>query len=210
MNKIERRNINHEFRVSDDAQPTISGYAAIFDSPTDIAGLWTEEIDPHAFDAVIAANPDCRALFNHDANCVLGRTTSGTLSLSVDARGLAYTITPPDTQMARDLIVSMKRKDITGSSFGFCCARDQWTDNEDGSVTRRILEVAELLDCSVVTYPAYDSATSEIRSMILDSMPAEIRSRFETRAEDAPSKPDTSPDSWREDTELRLKLAEAE
>ncbi len=183
--KIERRNITQEFRVSGDQTPTISGHAAVFDTPSNDLG-WTEEIDPHAFDAVMVTNPDVRALFNHHPDHVLGRTSSNTLKLSIDARGLAYNITPPDTTLAKDLIVSMKRGDINQSSFGFICARDQWTDQPDGTVTRRILEIAELIDVSVVTFPAYDAANSGVRSLPA-SMPAEIRSRFEPRSDDEPT-----------------------
>jgi HK97 family phage prohead protease len=179
MNK-ERRYISQEFRLSDGATPTISGYAALFDSPSEDLGGWTEVIDPKAFDSVMSKNPDVRALYNHDPNIVLGRTTANTLALNVDARGLAYVIDPPDTQTARDLIVSMRRKDITGSSFGFICKRDQWTDNPDGTISRRILEFDDLLDVSPVTYPAYTSTTSGVRSLPA-SMPVEFRSKIERR-----------------------------
>src|SRR5215469_2694548 len=77
-------------------------------------------------------------------------------------------------------MVSMRRRDITGSSFGFICKRDQWTDNPDGSVTRRILEFDQLLDVSPVTFPAYPASSSEANSLPA-SMPAEFRSRFEKR-----------------------------
>jgi HK97 family phage prohead protease len=177
---MERRFITHEFRVSEsDQATTIQGYAAVFDSPGQ-GYYWIEELDPHCFDAVLASNPDVRALFNHDPNFVLGRTTANTLSLSVDGRGLSYSCSPPDTTYANDLLVSMRRKDITGSSFGFVVARDQWTDNADGTITRRILEIDQLLDVSPVTYPAYDAANSQVRS-IPESMPAEFRSRIEQR-----------------------------
>jgi len=181
---VEHRFYAQEFRVSNsDEAPKISGYAAVFDSPSEDMG-WTEEIDPQAFDSVLASNPDVRALFNHDPNFVLGRTTAGTLKLGVDARGLSYEVDPPDTQVARDLMTSMRRKDITGSSFGFITKRDQWTENRDGSVTRRILEFDQLLDVSPVTYPAFTAASSGVRSLP-ETMPAEFRSRFvksETRA----------------------------
>jgi HK97 family phage prohead protease len=178
--KVERRYLLQEFRVTDGDKPAIQGYAAVFDSPSEDLGWFTESLDPHAFDAVMGSNPDCRALWNHNPDVVLGRTTSGTLKLSIDARGLAYEIDPPDTQAARDLMVSLKRKDVTGSSFGFIVKRDQWTDEPDGSATRRILEIEELLDISPVTYPAYVS-TSSSASRIPASCPAEIRSRLEAR-----------------------------
>jgi HK97 family phage prohead protease len=178
---VERRYLTQEFRVSQqDEEPKIAGYACVFDSPS--AGTpWIEEVDPHAFDSVMAGQHDCRALWNHNDDHVLGRESANTLHLSIDARGLAYVIDPPDTQLAKDLLVSMRRKDIRESSFGFICNRDQWTDNADGTVTRRILEFEELLDVSPVTYPAYPSASAGVRSLP-DSMPVEMRSRFEKRA----------------------------
>lgn len=236
--KLERRYLTHEFRVSQDATPFISGYAAVFDTASNDIG-WTEEIAPDAFNTVLATNPDTRALFNHHVDHVLGRTTSGTLKLSVDERGLAYTVTPPDTTFARDLIVSMRRGDINQSSFGFICKRDQWTDNPDGTVTRRILEIGELLDVSVVTYPAYDDALAGVRSLP-GSMPAELRSRFERRAltdqctcvcaqcmagscgicsaeprcmgaeRNSERSADPPADNWQADAMLRLRLAEAQ
>jgi uncharacterized protein len=177
-NTIERRNLVQEFRVAPAGEtPTIAGYAAVFDVQSEDMGF-IEEIDPNAFDSVLATKPDCRALWNHNADHVLGRTTANTLHLSIDARGLAYVIDLPDTTIARDLVTSMRRGDVTQSSFGFICKRDQWTENPDGSVTRRILEFDELLDVSPVTYPAFTQATSGVRSLP-DSMPREIRSRFE-------------------------------
>jgi HK97 family phage prohead protease len=182
--KIEHRYLTQEFRVSPEGEtPTISGYAALFETKSDDLGYFFETIDPHAFDSVMANQPDVRALWNHNSDCVLGRTTANTLHLTIDARGLAYVIDPPDTQTARDLIVSMRRKDVTQSSFGFICKRDQWTENPDGTITRRILEFEELLDVSPVTYPAYSATTSQARSLPA-TMPQELRSKIAKRSSD--------------------------
>jgi hypothetical protein len=176
-NNLEHRYFAQEFRVSKEGEaPRITGYAAVFDSNSEDMG-WTEQIDNHAFDSVMATNPDVRALFNHNPDAVLGRTTAGTLSLTIDARGLAYSIDPPNTQLANDLMVSMRRGDITGSSFGFITKRDQWTENSDGSISRRILEFDQLFDISPVTYPAFTATSTAVRSLP-DTMPAELRSRF--------------------------------
>jgi hypothetical protein len=81
-------------------------------------------------------------------------------------------------------MVSMRRGDISGSSFAFIVKRDQWTDNPDGSITRRILEFDQLLDVSPVTYPAYPASSSQVRSGrrgLLASMPAEMRERIKMR-----------------------------
>jgi hypothetical protein len=179
--KTERRFLTQEFRVSQqDEAPKIGGYAAIFDVASEDMG-WIEQIDLHAFDSVMAAQHDVRCLWNHDDNVVLGRESADTLRLSVDARGLAYECDMPDTQAGRDLVVSMRRKDIRESSFGFITKRDSWTDNPDGTVTRRILEFDALFDVSPVSFPAFTATSVGVRSLP-DSMPAEFRSRFEKRA----------------------------
>jgi HK97 family phage prohead protease len=75
-------------------------------------GWFREKIQPGA-SANMIEEADARALWNHDPNYVLGRNNSETLQLREDEKGLAVDITPPDTQWARDLMISMKGQDIT-------------------------------------------------------------------------------------------------
>src|SRR5690606_29136668 len=111
-------------------KPVISGHAAVFDTLSEPMWGFREKIAPGAFDDVL--EDDVRALFNHDPNFILGRTRSGTLKIAVDMRGLQYEIDPPDTQPARDLIVSMERGDVSQSSFAFIVAEDDWDEDESG------------------------------------------------------------------------------
>ena len=105
-----------------------------------------------------------RCLFNHDRDRLLGRTASGTLELKADATGLRYSVTLPDTQQARDLATLVGRGDVNQSSFAFRVGKDEWEYDEDGErTTRRILEVADLLDVSPVTVPAYTSTSVGLR-----------------------------------------------
>jgi hypothetical protein len=102
---------------------------------------------------------------------ILGRTKSGTMRLSLDAHGLRYEIDVPDTQVGRDLVTSMKRGDIDGSSFAFACKKDAWENDEaSGTMLRTVLK-ADLFDCSPVVYPAYPDASSAVRSMFPDGVP---------------------------------------
>ena len=123
-----------------------------------------ERIAAGAFDTAVKED-DVRALFNHDPNYVIGRTTAGTLALSQDAEGLRYEATPPDTQWARDLLVTVGRGDVNQSSFGFSVVREEWTrpENRAELPLRTILE-ARLFDVSPVTYPAYEETSAEARS----------------------------------------------
>lgn len=152
-----------ELRVETrDDKARIFGHAALFDEPVEIAGMFRERIARGAFSAAIGRD-DVRALINHEPDLVLGRSTAGTLKLAEDDKGLAVEIDPPDTQAARDLLVSMRRGDITQMSFGFTARRQEWDDTQDPPL-RTLLEV-ELFDVSVVTFPAYPQTDAAVRSL---------------------------------------------
>lgn len=147
---------------------TVTGYAALFNSPSEQMWNFREKIDPAAFDG--ADMNDVRALFNHDPNQLLARTSSGTLSLEVDERGLKYSFDLPDTQAGRDLGELLRRGDVSQSSFGFTIAEDEWHErkNDAGEVeetTRIIKKIHRLYDVSPVTYPAYPDTSVAIRSL---------------------------------------------
>ena len=153
-----------ELRVSDGDNPKISGYAAKFGKWSLALGGFTERIKAGAFDEALEIS-DVRALKNHDPNLLLGRTTSGTLKLSVNSVGLKYEVDPPDTTTGRDTIEEIRRKDITGNSFSFTVAEDDWKYNEDDTVQRTIIKFGELFDVGPVTYPAYPDTTVAVRSL---------------------------------------------
>lgn len=165
---MQTKTSNKEIRVfksqelrADVESRTIRGYAAVFNSDSENLGGFIERIDPRAFDDVL--EDDVRALINHDDNMILARTSSGTLSLSIDERGLSYEFEVPNTTYGNDLLVSVQRGDISQSSFGFAVAEDEW---ERGDVRRRtIKKVARLYDVSPVTYPAYPDTSVAMRSL---------------------------------------------
>lgn len=152
-----------EARAAEEGKPRkIGGYASMFNSPTDIGGYFREQVAPGAFSAAIGRD-DVRALFNHDPNYVLGRTTNKTLSLSEDSKGLLWEATPPDTQWARDLVASIDRGDVSQCSFGFRVTKETW--DETGEVPLRTILEVELYDVSPVTYPAYEDTSVSLRSL---------------------------------------------
>ncbi len=150
---------------SEDGRSKIVGYAAVFNQLSEpLAGRFREQIRPGAFKRSIK-NGDVRALWNHDPNYVLGRTKSGTLRLEEDDRGLKIEIDPPDTQWARDLMVSIQRGDVDQMSFGFRVLKDEWDRREDGTIIRTLIDV-ELFDVSPVTFPAYPQTSVAVRDML--------------------------------------------
>jgi uncharacterized protein len=175
---VERRsNSRHvEARVEDVAKPTtLEGYASVYydaSEPATEYWLWddmVERIMPGAFDRAVRED-DVRALFNHDPSWILGRSTSSTLGLLLDAVGLRYTITVPDTSAGRDVVESVRRGDVSGSSFAFVPIRTTWIEETRGegdqrrTIWIRQIEEVQLYDVGPVTYPAYDGSTASARS----------------------------------------------
>lgn len=166
---IELRTIERELRaeVSGENEPAVlSGYAAVFNVWSEDLGGFREMIKPGAFTQAIQ-NADVRALVNHDANYVLGRTTSGTLKLEEDEIGLRVEIKLPNTRYANDLMLMMKRGDINQMSFGFSVGEggDKWYE-EEGIYRREIIQVGRLYDVSVVTFPAYPQTIAQARDVL--------------------------------------------
>lgn len=157
---VERRFVDAaELRMEDGEQPKIYGYAAVFNSVSEDLGGFREMIAPGTFGKTL--NADVRALWNHDPNHVLGRSKSGTLAMAEDARGLRVEISPPAS--AAPLIESMKRGDVDQMSFAFRTISDEW--RMDDGMPLRILHEVQLMDVSVVTYPAYPETDAAVRSL---------------------------------------------
>jgi HK97 family phage prohead protease len=174
QDEIERRCLpGAELRLDGEKEPRITGYAAVFNTWADIGGWFKESIRPGAFSKTIKEN-DIRALKNHDKDYVLGRNKakpSPTLTLREDSKGLAVEILPPDTTYANDLLVSMRRGDITQMSFGFQVNKAETDFEKD----ERILVDVTLFDVSVVTFPAYPTTSAQVRSLFQhkESLPPE-------------------------------------
>lgn len=162
LEDVERRCLpmsEVNLRVDGEDAPKIVGYAAVFNTWADIGGWFRESIRPGAFAKTIREN-DIRGLVNHDENFVLGRNKAKTLSLREDDKGLATTIVPPATTWANDLLVSMKRGDVSQMSFGFIVNKAEYDFDKD----ERVLTDVTLFDVSVVTFPAYPTTSAQVRS----------------------------------------------
>ncbi|MBB4152910.1 hypothetical protein GGQ80_000798 [Sphingomonas jinjuensis] len=141
---------------------TVRGYAAVFDTQTDIGGCWVETIAPGAFTATLRS-ADVLALYSHQTDRVLGRTGAGTMRLAEDERGLAVEIDLPDTTDGRDLAVLIARGDVKGMSFGFIARRQVW--DETVEPVRRTLEEVELLEVTITAFPQYPETEIGLRSL---------------------------------------------
>jgi HK97 family phage prohead protease len=157
---VEQRAYDGELKAAVEGR-TVEGYASVFNSMSEDLGGFREIILPGAFSNVL--DNDVRALYNHDSNYLLARTSSGTLELKEDDKGLYYRFEMPNTSYGNDMLELFRRGDLSQSSFGFTVEKDSWK-LENGQHVRYIERVGSLFDVSPVVYPAYTAASSGLRS----------------------------------------------
>ena len=207
MGEIERRALPLdliELRQDGDSPRSVSWYPALFDTLSVDLGGFRERISRRAFTETLKAH-DIPALINHDRTQILGRTSKGSLKLSVDLRGLQALTSIPDTTYARDLIANLENGNINGGSFAFLPTRDSWkmenVEGEQEPVLVRTVHEARLFDVSLVTMPAYP-ATEDSAS--LRSLADEWRAKLTEPAPVVPPVPAIAPDLSRYRRQLDL------
>ena len=142
----------------------IVGLAIPFNSRSRDLGGFVEIVRPQAVTRSLAA--DVVALYEHNPGAVLGRTPT-TLQLRVEDRGLAFSITPPETQAGRDTLLLVGRGDVNGASFGFRTLKDNWT-REGDTMVRELLDV-EIHEISLTAFPAYQQTDATIAQRSLQA-----------------------------------------
>ena len=176
----EIRGISYRATVDEESRH-VEGYALLFN--TDSKPMWggdlIERIAPTALDGVLEKS-DVLCLMNHDeSRGVLARSRmgEGSLTLTVDEKGLRYAFDAPKTALGDELIEALRRGDIAESSFAFTVEKDNWEREEDGTYKRTIVQIGQLYDVSPVYYPAYEDTTVALRS--LDERKEEARKELE-------------------------------
>lgn len=159
----ERRYIpfNLEQRADGNKDNTLEGYGIVFNEEFRMDEVLYETIEPDA----IQLSDDVLIAINHDYSKILGRTKSGTASVSIDERGAKYEVKQlPATSYAQDLKAQMERGDVTGSSFSFFVHEDEYEERPEGGILRRIKK-AFVFEMGPVIMPAYEMTTANLRSI---------------------------------------------
>ena len=185
-----QRGIDFQTR-EENGERWIEGYFATFEGTYKMGDWGVERIDPHAFDDTLAR--DIRALINHDTTLVLGRTSAGTLTLSVDSHGLFGRIRiNPNDQDAVNCYERVKRGDVDQCSFGFTIDAEETEKLPDGRTQWTIKRVT-LYEVSVCTFPAYEDTAvaarakdrDDIRARELENWRARMRSFINREKEES-------------------------
>jgi hypothetical protein len=148
-----------EVRAEGDGM-TFTGYASVFNSPSEDLGGFIEYVAPGAFKRSLQSRNEVKLLWNHDAGEPLASLRGGTMQLVEDEVGLKVTAQLPNTTRGRDVAELLRTKVIDSMSFGFNVIKDSWS--RDGQT--RTLESVRLFETSIVSFPAYSSTTATVRS----------------------------------------------
>lgn len=175
-----------EIRVGEGDSPKLTGLASVFKVITVIGGMFREVVMPGAFTKTLDEN-DIVVLWNHNTDKPMGRTSEKTLLLREGERGLHSDNTPPETTWGRDAVISLRRRDTKGMSFGFEVIKQRIVDtdgkviedprhiqnlletradNPEDLVLRELLEV-RLHEVSYTPFPAYETTEAEARSSVI-------------------------------------------
>lgn len=197
---MERRAYSFEIRANDTDGGTgiITGRPIVYESKTDL-GYFDEIIKRGALKG--ANLKDVRFLVNHDMSRIpLARSRNNnensTMQLTPDDDGLSIRVTldVENNSEARALYSAVQRGDISGMSFLFAVGEEDWAGLDTDHPTRTILSIAEVLEVSAVTFPAYESTEIETRSKgALDNARARALDNARHNAPDGASK---KPNYW--------------
>jgi HK97 family phage prohead protease len=157
--EIRTNSVDFEVRAEGDGM-TFTGYASVFNSPSEDLGGFVEYVAPGAFKRSLQSRNEVKLLWNHDSGEPLASLRGGTMQLVEDSVGLRVTAQLPNTTRGRDVAELLRTKVIDSMSFGFNVIRDSWS--RDGQT--RTLESVRLFETSIVSFPAYSSTTATVRS----------------------------------------------
>ena len=153
-----------QFRALEDEeqQYVVEGYATTFDDPYTLFeydGIkYMEQIDRNA---LVGANmDDVIFLYNHEG-MVFARQSNGTLTITINDRGLHIRADLSSTEDSRRMYESIKAGLVTQMSWAFTIEEDSYNEKTH---TRSIMKVNKVYDVSAVSIPANPNTDISARS----------------------------------------------
>ena len=169
---LTARSYSVELRAAEgeEERGVIEGMPIVFDNMAlihDWAGDFNEIIDRHALDK--ADMRDVCLFVNHETDKIAlarSRNGKGTMHFEVKDDGL-YMRAQLDVDKnpeAAALYSAIQRGDISGMSFMFRVAEDEWVDIDKDIPTRTVKSISIVHEVSVVNFPAYTATVVHARS----------------------------------------------
>ena len=154
---------------------TITGYAILFNVPS--APLWSDEdsearevIAPEAVTKELLDGQDIKMTMFHNRQLILARSNKGggTLSYTVDEKGVAFEFDAPNTVDGDKALELVSRGDIAGCSFIYSTDEgdsenavsyerlDEKGDDGEDILLRHVKRIDNVYDFTITTDPAYE------------------------------------------------------
>ena len=150
---------------SDGGPLKLSGYAAVYNSPSEDLGF-REVLEPGCFRRALETS-DALLYWQHDVGSPLARQSAGSLRLREDERGLRFEAELAPTTLARDALTLVRAGVVRQMSFGFSYLPDgagvRW-EHRDGEPWCFVAAVGRLYEVSLVGEPAYVETSVEARA----------------------------------------------
>lgn len=147
---------------------TFEGYAAVFNSPTeirDVDGEYTEVVAPGAFKRSIDHRTPI-LMFDHGKHPLIGNMPLGKITeIREDPRGLYVKARLSDNWLVQPVRDAIRDQAVTGMSFRFEVKRDSWASPGRGKRVRTLREVSAP-EVGPVVFPAYSDTTASVRSAL--------------------------------------------
>ncbi len=178
----EYRCMTMHVRTAEEGQYIVEGYATTFnDQYTLYEGRYykvVEQIAPSAFDECDMS--DVIMQYDHEGR-VFARTRNGTLTLTIDSKGLLIRADLGGTDIGRQLYQEIQGGYTDRMSFGFIVGADEKVYTEDRendleTCLRTITKISKLYDVSAVSIPANDMTSISARKFsdgVIDEIKAE-------------------------------------
>lgn len=155
---------------------TITGYAILFNTPSVPLYEYDDEeareiIAPEAITKEFLDGCDIKMTMFHDRQLILARSKNGvgTLTYSVDEKGVAFSFDAPNTVDGDKALELVKRGDITGCSFMFSTHYydsayvERSVERKDGKtlITYTVRVITGVYDFTLAADPAYPDTNCE-------------------------------------------------
>lgn len=159
----------------------IEGYAILFDTPSAVLYEDEEEevreiIDRGAITKDLLDKSDILFTMFHNRQKILGRSKngSGSLTYNVDEKGVAFSLSLPETRDGEDTLTLIRDGIIDGCSFAFSTRYydqdfvERSIEVRDGKkyITYRVKIITGIYDMTVTPNPAYPDTSVEAREFI--------------------------------------------
>ena len=162
---------------------TITGYAILFNTPSDPLESYADEeirevISAGAITREFLDGCDIKMTMFHDRTTILARSKNGagTLAYEVDDKGVKFSFDAPNTVDGDKALELVKRGDISGCSFSFSTRY-----YDDAYVSRSVERVGgktvttftvnaiiKIWDFTLAADPAYSDTSCEVRELLSD------------------------------------------